>query len=172
MRKSLLQVVLRQRHRNCWRFSPVTRFEIHHPSKSWSVILRARTLVASIFSTAWSTKCFPKRERFASCACGPTMSETKPNPSLHRSCARSRAARWFPTLRRAKPINVSLLSVFLLSACASIGAGSRTWTEQVVFLNGRVLIVEGSHMLGNRFDRELSAINSPLAATAYAAQTQ
>ncbi len=66
-----------------------------------------------------------------------------------------------------KPINALLLSVFLLSACATIGGGSRSWTEQVVLPNGRELIIERSHTLGNRFDRELSAINSPPGAIAY-----
>ena len=33
--------------------------------------------------------------------------------------------------------------------------------------DGRELIVERSHTLGNRFDRELSAINAPPGATAY-----
>lgn len=61
-----------------------------------------------------------------------------------------------------------LLSALLLSACASIGAGgSRSWREQVILPDGRELIVERSHTLGNRFDRELSAINAPPGATAY-----
>lgn len=64
--------------------------------------------------------------------------------------------------------SVALLSVLLLAACATAGGGgSRSWTEQVILPDGRELIVERSHMLGNRFDRELSAINSPPGATAY-----
>ncbi|MDZ4255791.1 MAG: hypothetical protein U1A72_24765 [Sulfuritalea sp.] len=62
----------------------------------------------------------------------------------------------------------TLLSVLLLSACAGVGAGgSRSWKEQVILPDGRELIVERSHTLGNRFDRELSAINAPPGATAY-----
>ncbi|MCX7155041.1 MAG: hypothetical protein NTW45_01185 [Rhodocyclales bacterium] len=62
----------------------------------------------------------------------------------------------------------TLLSVLLLSACAGIGAGgSRSWKEQIILPDGRELIVERAHTLGNRFDRELSAINAPPGATAY-----
>ncbi|MBL8491184.1 MAG: hypothetical protein JNM82_10435, partial [Rhodocyclaceae bacterium] len=41
------------------------------------------------------------------------------------------------------------------------------WKEQVILPDGREIIVERSHTLGNRFDRELSAINAPPGATAY-----
>lgn len=62
----------------------------------------------------------------------------------------------------------TLLSVLVLSACVGIGAGgSRSWKEQVILPNGQELIVERSHTLGNRFDRELSAINAPPGATDY-----
>ncbi|MBK9350122.1 MAG: hypothetical protein IPN05_08000 [Sulfuritalea sp.] len=55
-----------------------------------------------------------------------------------------------------------------LTGCAGVvGGGSRSWKEQVILPDGRELIVERSHTLGNRFDRELSAINSPPGATAY-----
>lgn len=37
----------------------------------------------------------------------------------------------------------------------------------MILPDGRELIVERSHTLGNRFDRELSAINAPPGATAY-----
>lgn len=62
----------------------------------------------------------------------------------------------------------TLFSLFLLTACAGSGVGgSRSWKEQVVLPDGREIIVERSHTLGNRFDRELSAINAPPGATAY-----
>lgn len=67
-----------------------------------------------------------------------------------------------------KSIWTTILSGLLLCACAGIGAGgSRSWKEQVILPDGRELIVERSHTLGNRFDRELSAINAPPGATAY-----
>lgn len=62
----------------------------------------------------------------------------------------------------------TLLLLLLLSACAGTGVGgSRSWKEQVILPDGREIIVERSHTLGNRFDRELSAINAPPGATAY-----
>lgn len=55
-----------------------------------------------------------------------------------------------------------------LTGCAGVvDGGSRSWKEQVILPDGRELIVERSHTLGNPFDRELSAINSPPGATAY-----
>lgn len=69
---------------------------------------------------------------------------------------------------RPNPSSVALLFALLLSACATIGGGgTRSWTEQVILPDGRELIVERSHTLGNRFDKELSAIKSPPGATAY-----
>lgn len=62
----------------------------------------------------------------------------------------------------------TILSLLLLSACAGAGIdGSRSWKEQVILPDGREIIVERSHTLGNRFNRELSAINAPPGATAY-----
>lgn len=65
---------------------------------------------------------------------------------------------------------IALISALLvgLAGCAGVvGGGSRSWKEQVILPDGKELIVERSHTLGNPFDRELSAINSPPGATAY-----
>jgi len=59
---------------------------------------------------------------------------------------------------------IALLMTGLLVGCAS---GVRNWQEQVILPDGRELIVERSHTLSNRFDREISAINAPPSATAY-----
>src|SRR5450759_3034103 len=82
MQRSLLQVVLRQRHRIYSRFLPTIHFRIHRPSKNWSEIWRGHTRAASIFSTALCTKSLLKREPFVCCACGLTMNE-RANRSTH-----------------------------------------------------------------------------------------
>jgi hypothetical protein len=58
----------------------------------------------------------------------------------------------------------AVLSTVLLAGCAG---GIRHWQEQVILPDGRELIVERSHTLGNRFDREIAAYNAGPSATAY-----
>lgn len=58
----------------------------------------------------------------------------------------------------------AVLSAISLAGCAG---GIRHWQEQVILPDGRELIVERSHTLGNRFDREIAAYNSGPSATAY-----
>lgn len=58
----------------------------------------------------------------------------------------------------------AVLSAILLTGCAG---GIRHWQEQVILPDGRELIVERSHTLSNRFDREIAAYDSGPSATAY-----
>lgn len=57
-----------------------------------------------------------------------------------------------------------LAAVVMLAGCAG---GVRNWKEQVILPDGRELIVERTHTLASRFDREFSAFNAPPGAASY-----
>lgn len=65
-----------------------------------------------------------------------------------------------------RKMNVTLnplvaLVLFALGGCGVIGGGVRQWQEEVALPDGKTIVVERSHVLGNTLNRELSSINSP-----------
>ncbi len=66
-------------------------------------------------------------------------------------------------------IAVTIAILITLAGCSAIGVGGgQSWKEQVALPDGRDLIVERSHILRNRFDREIAAFNSRPGAESYA----